>query len=496
MGSIARASDRVAWGYVSPADALAVLNSCILALAAFRGIEAGNITRGPGWHFLNIGRRIERSLQLIELLRAIIVPVDPENWPSLEMLLEVADSSITYRSRYFTVLQAAPVLDLLSRLPAEGSGPALRRALQHAVGKRLAALKAEADGGGGGQAAQCGCRIALRSAHREHPYPPGWPARRAGSRLTRIRSDHCQHVFQPRGDGACHVIYRVRHQTIYDYVQSVSVSHHVVRLTPRDLPGQRCRTSELSVWPVPPFHATTHTDYFGNTVSSFTLPESHTRMTVEATSELEVNAVPQPPFPESPAWETVRDTVPGDHNQAGLNAYQFVFDSVRVSAKADLADYARTSFPQGRPLLEAVLDLTSRIHQDFRFDAKATEVTTPVETFFEKRRGVCQDFSHLQIACMRSLGLPARYVSGYLRTLPPPGRPRLVGSDASHAWCAAWCPRFGWVDFDPTNNCVPSDGHITLAWGRDYSDVSPIRGVLLGGAKHSLKVGVDVMPLE
>jgi transglutaminase-like putative cysteine protease len=217
---------------------------------------------------------------------------------------------------------------------------------------------------------------------------------------------------------------------------------------------------------------------------------------VEASSELEVHAVPLPPFSESPAWETVRDSVPGDHSEEGLNAYQFVFDSIRVSAKPELATYARDSFPPGRPLLEAVFDLTARIHQDFRFDPKATEVTTPVETFFEKRRGVCQDFSHLQIACMRSLGLPARYVSGYLRTLPPPGRPRLVGSDASHAWCAAWCPRFGWVDFDPTNNCVPSDGHITLAWGRDYSDVSPIRGVLLGGAKHSLKVGVDVMPLD
>jgi transglutaminase-like putative cysteine protease len=253
---------------------------------------------------------------------------------------------------------------------------------------------------------------------------------------------------------------------------------------------------ELSVWPLPPFHATTHIDYFGNTVSSFTLPESHSRMSVEASSELEVQAQSHPVFSESPAWETVRDTVSSDHSQEGLEAYQFVFDSIRVSAKPDLAAYASESFPPERPLLEAVFDLTARIHQDFRFDPKATEVTTPVETFFEKRRGVCQDFSHLQIACMRSLGLPARYVSGYLRTIPPAGRPRLVGADASHAWCAAWCPGFGWVDFDPTNNCIPSDGHITLAWGRDYSDVSPIRGVLLGGAKHSLKVGVDVMPLE
>jgi transglutaminase-like putative cysteine protease len=291
------------------------------------------------------------------------------------------------------------------------------------------------------------------------------------------------------------LIYRVRHQTIYDYVDTVSVSHHAVRLTPRDLHGQRRRSVQLSVWPEPPFAATTHTDFFGNIVNSFTLPESHTRMSVEASSELEVQVVAHPPFGESLPWDRVRDTVPADHSREGLDAFQFVFDSQRVSAKPELADYARDSFPAGRPLLEAVLDLTARIHQDFRFDAKATEVTTPVETFFEKRRGVCQDFSHLLVACMRSLGLPARYVSGYLRTMPPPGRPRLVGADASHAWCAAWCPSFGWVDFDPTNKCVPSDGHITLAWGRDYSDVSPIRGVLLGGAKHSLKVGVDVMPL-
>jgi transglutaminase-like putative cysteine protease len=290
--------------------------------------------------------------------------------------------------------------------------------------------------------------------------------------------------------------YRVQHQTIYDYVQPVSVSHHVVRVTPRDTRGQRRRTCVLSIWPEPPAKVTAHLDYFGNSANSFTLPESHTRMCVEAASELEVQATTYPVFAESPSWDTVRDSVRRDHTPDGLDAYQFVFDSIRISAKSDLADYARESFPHDRPLLEGVLDLTARIHQDFRFDPKATEVTTPVETFFEKRRGVCQDFSHLQIACMRSLGLPARYISGYLRTIPPPGRARLVGADASHAWCSAWCPGFGWVDFDPTNNCVPTDGHITLAWGRDYSDVSPIRGVLLGGAKHSLKVAVDVLPLE
>ncbi len=217
---------------------------------------------------------------------------------------------------------------------------------------------------------------------------------------------------------------------------------------------------------------------------------------MEVTSELEVNALALPDFAGSPAWESVRDSLPNARTDEELNAYQFVFDSTRVEGRPELGEYARESFPAERPLLEAVLDLTRRINRDFRFDNKATEVSTPVETFFEKRRGVCQDFSHLQIACMRSLGLPARYVSGYLRTLPPPGKPRLVGADASHAWCAAWSPGAGWVDFDPTNNCVPSDGHITVALGRDYSDVSPIYGVLLGGARHTLDTGVDVMPLD
>jgi transglutaminase-like putative cysteine protease len=303
------------------------------------------------------------------------------------------------------------------------------------------------------------------------------------------------------------MIYRVRHETIYTYEDPVSVSHHLLRLTPRNLPGQHCRESRIHIQPIVDVTTATHTDYFGNTVTSFTLPESHNRLSVDAISMLEVTSVPQPDFAASPAWETVRDSVAADHTPEGLDAYQFVFDSGRLTANANLAAYARESFTPSRPILEAALDLTSRINQDFRFDSKATEVTTPVETFFEKRRGVCQDFSHLQIACMRSLGLPARYVSGYLRTQPPAGRPRLIGADASHAWCAVWCPEGSngareeisptgrWIDYDPTNNCIPSDGHITLAWGRDYSDVSPVQGVLLGGAKHTLEVKVDVMPL-
>jgi transglutaminase-like putative cysteine protease len=290
------------------------------------------------------------------------------------------------------------------------------------------------------------------------------------------------------------VIYRVRHRTTYDYEDPVSVSHHLVRLTPRNLPGQICREIQISIVPAPAV-TSTHHDYFGNIQTFFTLQEPHESLVVEASSELEVRSASRPDFSMSPPWETVVESLVNDHSDEGLDAYQFVFGSQRIGPSRELADYARAAFTPRRPLLEATSDLMQEINRDFHFDTKATEVTTPVQAFFKKRRGVCQDFAHLQIACMRSLGLPARYISGYLRTLPPPGQPRLVGADASHAWCSAWCPGAGWVDFDPTNNCVPADGHITVAWGRDYSDVSPIHGVLLGGAKHTLDVGVDVVPV-
>jgi transglutaminase-like putative cysteine protease len=186
--------------------------------------------------------------------------------------------------------------------------------------------------------------------------------------------------------------------------------------------------------------------------------------------------------------------LPGDLTPESLNAYQFVFESPRVRPKAEFARYACESFLPGRPLAEALLDLTGRIYRDFRFDSKATNVRTTPEEVLRLKRGVCQDFAHLQVACLRSLGLPARYVSGYLRTYPPPGRARLVGADASHAWAAVYCPGIGWLDVDPTNNMAPSQSHVTLSWGRDYGDVSPVRGVILGGRDHKVEVGVDMEP--
>jgi transglutaminase-like putative cysteine protease len=193
---------------------------------------------------------------------------------------------------------------------------------------------------------------------------------------------------------------------------------------------------------------------------------------------------------ETSPWEAVADrtTLP-------LDVLEFVFYSAAIPASADLEAYAGASFPPGRPLLDAVLDLTRRIHEEFTFDPKATTVATPLAEVFSSRRGVCQDFARLEIACLRSLGLPARYVSGYLETVPPPGRSRLLGADASHAWVAVYCPEAGWIHVDPTNNLLPSRTHVTVAWGRDYYDVSPIHGVILGGGNHTLRVNVDVLRL-
>ncbi len=233
-------------------------------------------------------------------------------------------------------------------------------------------------------------------------------------------------------------------------------------------------------------------DFFGNRATYFTIEEPHDELKVKAVSRVAVAPAAPPDPAATPPWEAALASLELDRSPQGLEARQFVFDSPYVRASADLAHYAAPSFPPGRPLLDAALDLMRRIHADFRYDPRATTLSTPLREVLALRRGVCQDFAHLQIGCLRSLGLAARYVSGYLRTTPPPGRPRLVGADASHAWLSVWCPGFGWIDLDPTNAQIPSEGHILLAWGRDYDDVSPIKGVNLGGGRHSMTVEVDV----
>jgi transglutaminase-like putative cysteine protease len=291
------------------------------------------------------------------------------------------------------------------------------------------------------------------------------------------------------------MIYRIVHRTTYKYRYPVSVGNHVACLKPRNLLHHQLAQNELRIQPYPTTR-TERVDYFGNLLCFFTVQEAHKELVVESRSEviMEENAMPWPQ--QALSWEEAAKLLPDDHSPAGLEAYQFGFESPRIRIRPEFASYALQSFTPGRPMPEGLLDLTARIHKDFRFDSKVTNVRTPTEVVFRKRRGVCQDFAHLQIACLRSLGIAARYVSGYLRTYPPPGRPRLVGADASHAWVSAYCPGAGWLDMDPTNNVVPSNGHVTLAWGRDYGDVSPLRGLILGGGAHTLKVAVDMEPLD
>ena len=304
--------------------------------------------------------------------------------------------------------------------------------------------------------------------------------------------------------------YKINHRTTYTYSSEVAVGDHVACLRPRSFGSNELLSNVLLIAPTPAV-VTERTDYFGNALSFFTVQEPHRTLVVESRSEVlvqpksaaaggkrdaPVEEVGEAEPGVSPAWEASTAELAAGHVPEELEACQFRFASPRIRLRAELAAYAQMSFTPGRPMREALLDFNTRIYRDFKFDSKVTNVRTPTEEVFAKRHGVCQDFAHVGIACLRSIGLAARYVSGYLRTYPPPGRPRLVGADASHAWLSVYCRGVGWMDVDPTNNVAPTDGHVTVAWGRDYGDVSPLRGLILGGGGHDLKVEVDMEPIE
>jgi transglutaminase-like putative cysteine protease len=285
--------------------------------------------------------------------------------------------------------------------------------------------------------------------------------------------------------------YHLTHRTLYEYAAPVTVSHHVTRLEPRVSATQTCENYSLRIFPEPALRKTRR-DYFGNQLCFFALQEIHRRLEIITHSRVSVTARPLPALATTPPWEQVVSLFRDPVSPEVVEPYQFVFDSPQVRASFELADYARASFPPETPLLAGAADLTRRIFEDFKFDPRATTVATPIEEVWQKRRGVCQDFAHLGIGCLRSLGLAAYYVSGYLRTHPPAGQARRVGADASHAWLRIFCPGTGWVDFDPTNNLQPGEEHITVAYGRDFDDVSPVAGILTGGGDHEVKVSVDV----
>ncbi len=291
------------------------------------------------------------------------------------------------------------------------------------------------------------------------------------------------------------MIYNVHHRTRYTYGTPVDLGAHLLHLHPRALPWQRIISSKLTPDPVPS-KTRGGVDCFGNDVCWMFVDVPHPTFEVNLEATVEVTSPFVPRAEDTPAWEEVsRIAYRGGH--PGFEAGEFLFDSPMVTMVPEARDYAAKSFPAGRPILEGVLDFNMRIRREFAFRGGVTTVSTPVRQVLAQRAGVCQDFSHLMIAGMRGLGLPARYVSGYIRTKPPPGQQRRRGADQSHAWVGCWLgPDHGWVDVDPTNGIVVAQEHVVLGWGRDYSDISPIYGVILGGGKHSVHVGVDLEPAE
>jgi len=293
-----------------------------------------------------------------------------------------------------------------------------------------------------------------------------------------------------------HMILEVSHRTSYAYTEPVLQSQHLVHLAPRQgkcrqgVPQTLLRHS-LLVEPAPSDNAS-RTDYFGNETSILTIEGRHTELVIHARSTVEIEAAPSPDAGRSHPWERVGMTARTADGECDIAVLQFASASRHTRPLREAIDYALPSFGAGRPILEAAFDLTRRIHADFTFDPTATDLATPVSQVFRARRGVCQDFAHLALTCLRGLSLPARYVSGYLLTLPPPGMEKLKGADASHAWISVWAGDLGWLDFDPTNGLMPAGEHVTLAYGRDYDDVSPISGVLLGGGDQQMRVAVDV----
>jgi len=320
------------------------------------------------------------------------------------------------------------------------------------------------------------------------------------------------------------VKFRITHSTYYHYSQSVGLCQNEARLQPRDFWRQQCQNSHFEINPAPnDFHE--RSDYFGNRVAYFAVQQPHQRLNVTVISEVTVYPrESREDLANGLIWEQARDQLQsqnqanigwaaqsttgqvqsqsqGQITQQGLDdelleAKQYLLDSPMVCTSTDLANYAQSSFQPNRPLVQVVLNLMQRINADFTYDPTFTTIATPLSDVLHFRRGVCQDFAHLAIGCLRSFGIAARYVSGYVETLPAPGKPRLVGVDASHAWFSVFVPGLGWLDFDPTNNTVPYDQHITLAWGRDYTDVTPLKGIAFGGGQHSLSVSVDVLRLS
>jgi transglutaminase-like putative cysteine protease len=292
------------------------------------------------------------------------------------------------------------------------------------------------------------------------------------------------------------VIYDIRHVTSYSYETQVSFARCSLRLEPRSGDGQQLVSHNVEIRPRPADRTIRH-DFFGTHTESIVIETPHRSLRIDSRSRVSVSRSAPGRGAESPAWERVRDVAFESTSLGPESPIGYVFASSLVPVQQAVTSYAAASFPPGRGILAGAVDLMHRIRTEFKYDPKATVISTPLGEVFEKRHGVCQDFAHVMIAGLRGLGLPAAYVSGYLRTIPPPGKPRLQGADATHAWVSLWCgERLGWVGFDPTNDILVENDHIVLAVGRDFSDVSPVDGIIVGSRKQKLAVAVDVLLVE
>ncbi len=289
------------------------------------------------------------------------------------------------------------------------------------------------------------------------------------------------------------MIYDIRHVTTYSYENPVSFARCSLRLEPMNSDGQQLVSHTVDIRPRPA-DRTTRRDFFGTFTESILIETPHRNLRIDSRSRVSVSRSAPGRAIRTPAWQSVRDVAFEATSLGPASPIGYVFASPLVPVQQPVTTYASLSFPPAQGILIGALDLMRRIHTDFKYDPKATVISTPLEEVFEKRHGVCQDFAHVMIAGLRGLGLPAAYVSGYLRTIPPPGKPRLQGADATHAWVSLWCgPEIGWVGFDPTNDIPVENDHIVLAVGRDFSDVSPVDGIIVGSRKQKLAVAVDVI---
>jgi transglutaminase-like putative cysteine protease len=292
------------------------------------------------------------------------------------------------------------------------------------------------------------------------------------------------------------VRFHVLHETRYEYAATVALSQKLMHLTPRSFQFQHCESHTMSLNPADS-ERRMGIDYFGNHTNYCVVSEPHQNLLVRAESTITLQSRPgQELIANSVPWEHARDGIHLQENPTRLEIIKYLYTSTHINYSEELAAYARESFRPGRSVLESAFDLTRRIYSEFSFDPEATDISTPLSELLKIKRGVCQDFAHLMIGCLRAIGLSCRYVSGYILTRPAPGKPRLIGADASHAWVSVYCPSIGWVDFDPTNCCIVNMEHVTLGWGRDFDDVSIIRGVMLGGGAQTLNVNVTMTELE